>query len=250
MKSINWDTAVLCAKVSALAYEEPARMERWLRANKIEHKKLKFFEKDGAQAYGMHLNNGFVLIAFRGTELNSWNDIRADIMAWSTSSETVGRVHTGFKGELDKLQSSILEWLGSLTDKRLLITGHSLGAAMASIFAARMSARNVDVELYTYGSPRVGNKEWAAQFDNIRAYRFVNNNDVVTRVPFDILYEHVGEIHYMAYDYSILVGRMTRWHRLRDQFLSRFRALKKLEVFDSFYDHLGMRYIDKLINRK
>ena len=45
----------------------------------------------------------------------------------------------------------------------LLFTGHSLGGAMASLAAAEVAAAGkYQVQLYSYGSPRVGNKAWAA----------------------------------------------------------------------------------------
>jgi len=52
--------------------------------------------------------------------------------------------------------------------RSVLFTGHSLGAAMATIGAAEVAAKddsifaNVEVNLFTFGSPRVGNKEFVA----------------------------------------------------------------------------------------
>ena len=37
--------------------------------------------------------------------------------------------------------------------------------------------------LYTYGSPKVGGKLFVWNLDELEHYRFVNNNDMVTRVP-------------------------------------------------------------------
>ena len=44
----------------------------------------------------------------------------------------------------------------------LLWTGHSLGAAMATLGAAEVADGQRSVTLYTFGSPRVGDKAWAA----------------------------------------------------------------------------------------
>ena len=61
---------------------------------------------------------------------------------------------------------------------------HSLGAALATICASRLDAH----ELYTFGSPRVGNRAFVKEMknDGIQHYRFVNNNDIVTGVPFPL----------------------------------------------------------------
>lgn len=107
-------------------------------------------------------------------------------------------------------------------DWDLLITGHSLGGALATLFAAdvgefgidagrglptlapsepwwgrvlgnvetALTARDVPrpraMQLYTFGSPRVGNEIFAQLFTTLplqAVYRVVNGSDVVARVP-------------------------------------------------------------------
>ena len=63
--------------------------------------------------------------------------------------------------------------------------GHSLGGAMATICAGRCQLSHIKSNpegLFTFGSPRVGNKRYI-NYCKIRHYRWVNNNDIVTRVP-------------------------------------------------------------------
>uniref|UniRef100_A0A914P9C5 Fungal lipase-like domain-containing protein n=1 Tax=Panagrolaimus davidi TaxID=227884 RepID=A0A914P9C5_9BILA len=70
-----------------------------------------------------------------------------------------------------------------------LVTGHSLGAALASLTAATLSATNVvpknRLSLYTFGQPRVGNKEFADNYLNFvpEAYRIVHHWDIVPHLP-------------------------------------------------------------------
>ena len=59
-----------------------------------------YFEREGAQAYIVSNEHDTVAIC-RGTEPNEWNDIKADVNAWSVLAESVGRVHRGFKEEVD-----------------------------------------------------------------------------------------------------------------------------------------------------
>uniref|UniRef100_A0A915MFR6 Fungal lipase-like domain-containing protein n=1 Tax=Meloidogyne javanica TaxID=6303 RepID=A0A915MFR6_MELJA len=51
-----------------------------------------------------------------------------------------------------------------------MITGHSIGGAIASIAAAKIASANVidakQIKLVTFGQPRVGNKAWAAAMEN------------------------------------------------------------------------------------
>lgn len=84
---------------------------------------------------------------------------------------------------------------------RLLITGHSLGGAMAVLCAYDMSTRasasdiDVDVSCYTFGAPRVGNHAWARLYDNEvpDTWQIINSDDAITRAgKFWVLYKHVG----------------------------------------------------------
>lgn len=87
-------------------------------------------------------------------------DIAADLNIWKSESETAGEVHAGFKGQLDQVWDDVQLYLGGLQNRRLYVTGHSLGGAMATICASRLAATfNINVvALYTYGSPRVGDQ--------------------------------------------------------------------------------------------
>jgi pimeloyl-ACP methyl ester carboxylesterase len=106
-----------------------------------------------------------------------------------------GSVHRGFKAALAEVWIDLKAYITGLqkNNLRIWMTGHSLGAALATLAAARYG--NVQ-GLYTFGSPRVGNQDFKKDF-NVNAYRFVNNSDIVTRVPPASLYCHVGELRYI-----------------------------------------------------
>jgi triacylglycerol lipase len=98
-----------------------------------------------------------MVIALRGTEATEWNDIKADVNAWPVIAETIGRVHRGFKAEVDTLWPLLAKELRQTT-QNLWFCGHSLGAAMATICASRclrLAVENKPVGLFTYGSPFV-----------------------------------------------------------------------------------------------
>jgi hypothetical protein len=76
---------------------------------------------------------------------------------------------------------------------RIWLTGHSLGAALATLAADRFQ----DVQgLYTFGSPRVGDRQFQKNFQ-LRAYRVVNGDDIVARVPPKGIYRHVGALKFI-----------------------------------------------------
>jgi triacylglycerol lipase len=76
------------------------------------------------------------------------------------------------------------------------VTGHSLGAALATLLALDLAAHSDQpVVLYTHASPRVGDLSFMHLFNNIvpRAYRIHNRLDVVTKTPPPLFYFHVGD---------------------------------------------------------
>ncbi|CAD5230557.1 unnamed protein product [Bursaphelenchus okinawaensis] len=87
---------------------------------------------------------------------------------------------------------------------KVWITGHSLGGALASLFATHvaMSKHLVkpQVVLYTFGQPRVGNRDYAALHNYFvdESYRVIHNADLVPNIPFPIMnyYHHDIEVYY------------------------------------------------------
>jgi triacylglycerol lipase len=239
------ERSLLFAKLASIAYSDPKQAKK--QAKKLGFTTVEFYNKDGAQAYRFQ-NSDDLVIACRGTEPTEFNDIAADLKAMPVKSESVSRVHQGFKAEVDELWPMVLEDITRKVnvDNKLWFCGHSLGAAMATIMASRCyyeeSIRDPE-ELYTYGSPRVGWKKYVNTL-GVKHHRWVNNNDIVTRVPLAImLYKHDGEEHYMnAYG---KVRNPTGWQRIKDRFRGLWMGLKAGGV-DSFSDHSMTNYVANL----
>ncbi|MEA1910108.1 MAG: lipase family protein [Spirochaetota bacterium] len=138
-------------------------------------------------------NSRVVIAAFRGTEMKSFStlhEIRTDLKTAPVSFETGGKVHKGFLNGLDEIWEGpeglkvLLEGLiAEKTDRPLFITGHSLGGALASLCFARIPQAK---GLYTYGAPRVGDKEFVNLFEGRSVWRIENVRDPVPLVPLDI----------------------------------------------------------------
>lgn len=238
----------MCAEASAAVYLEWDRCKELCNEWTNDRFSTKEFDVDGAQCFAFKTDSTNAVVSFRGTEANE-NDITADLKAWRTDSVVQGRVHTGFKEELDKLDGLVMKWIRSRAINKeksiIYVTGHSLGAAMATLFAARLTALGYTVKLFTFGSPRVGNGEWADVLDTVEIYRFVNTNDVVCKVPPSGIYTHVGKVMYLSYDGKLTEGE-SYWKMKLDNIKARWRAWRKGQAFSGLYDHYIDNYIWKL----
>ncbi len=172
-------------------------------------------EETGTQGF-VSGNDDFVLVVFRGTEVQEMKDIITDIDFILVRSNQGGSAHQGFLKALnavwEKVEARVKQLKGDTEAKPVFFTGHSLGAALATLAADRYgNARG----LYTFGSPRVGDGSFK---DDLRVptYRFVNNNDGVTRLPPRIRYRHVGTLKYIDKDGHIR-DKPGFWARLVDR---------------------------------
>jgi HPt (histidine-containing phosphotransfer) domain-containing protein len=136
----------------------------------------------GTQAILVETPTSYVL-AFRGTEATSLNDIKSDAKAMITKCKTSGRVHEGFLEAFESVEEDLNTALSDLDkSKPLFITGHSLGGALATIAAKRLKFKYGIAACYTFGAPRVGDKEWISTIKT-PIYRVVNAADSVTMLP-------------------------------------------------------------------
>lgn len=163
-------------------------------------KMLGYSQKAYSELTWSYKNTGFLLeldkfgnqiLAFPGSEqLQDWAD---DSEFVKVKREGLGYLHNGISDEFDEIKLQVLNTLNK--NKTVTLTGHSLGAGLASIFALYLFNLGFKIEcVYTYGSPRVGNSEWAEKFKNsgIQYYRVVNGNDIVPTIP-KLFFYHVGE---------------------------------------------------------
>jgi Lipase (class 3) len=86
--------------------------------------------------------------------------------------------------------------------RSFVVTGHSLGSALATLFVMENKEKNkFDIStICTFASPRVGNAEFVRQFNllPLDSWRIVNRRDIVPKLPLHIPvlfdYQHVATL--------------------------------------------------------
>lgn len=179
-------------------------------------------------------NPNLIVVAFRGTN-------PFDPVAWQTDVdlswfelEGVGKMHSGFmkalglqkeKGcpkEIEQgndqrqfayyaIRQRLRDMLQKNENAKFILTGHSMGGALAILFVSVLAIHEEAWLLeklegvYTFGQPRVGNKQLGeymkdklSKYD-VRYRRYVYCNDLVPRIPYDddsIFFEHFSPCHF------------------------------------------------------
>jgi hypothetical protein len=144
--------------------------------------------------------NQRLIVALRGTQfIHDWLNDFDFVPAPYAPVPGRGTVHEGFQFVYFAVRDNLIALLNKYSAgyKEILITGHSLGAALCSL--ATLDLLNVTPQLspivYTWAEPRVGHDDFVTFFNthvNI-CYRIVNVWDLVPHLPPDIaLYEHEG----------------------------------------------------------
>jgi hypothetical protein len=206
--------AALCVEMARLAYSrldtsfafDRDRIRKVL--GRIQCTDCKFFETATApDGGGSHVflaldgDNKLAVLSFRGTDKDDPTDLMDDLNALPQPWQAGGKVHSGFDKALQEVWPGVQAALQEFKEYRLLFTGHSLGAAMATL-ASSLQKPNA---LYTIGSPRVGDQAFADLLQGLDNHRYVDCCDLVTRLPPEVLgYAHIpGEIHYIDFNRAV-----------------------------------------------
>ena len=113
----------------------------------------------------------------------------------SIDDSITGEIHRGFlktytnKEQINSIKFKIEETLKNCPENtRIFIAGHSLGGALATIAAFHIHFSTVipfkNPTLYSFASPRVGDRDFAGNFQQLtESYRIANSEDIIPKVP-------------------------------------------------------------------
>jgi triacylglycerol lipase len=138
--------------------------------------------------------DGATIVVFAGTDAGVVKTVLTD----SETFPDAASMHPGFVRALDAVWDQLRHAVPTQNAGRLLVAGHSLGAALAVLAAFRLHevAPNAVDQVYTFGMPRVGGQAFGDKYEpalGARTFRLVNGDDPVPTVPPPLLqFRHVG----------------------------------------------------------
>lgn len=130
------------------------------------------------------------VFAFRGSvNVDNWiSNLQFSVIAPYEDHEI--KVHKGLYHEYLSYKEEISAYL--VPGDKIVLTGHSSGAAMSMFFAYDIY-RDYDVVVYTFGKPRIGNAKFAESADAINHFRVTHADDIVPHIPEEVLgYRHTS----------------------------------------------------------
>lgn len=139
-------------------------------------------------------------ITFRGSDSpRDWQTnlyFRRLVIPYGNEKSKI-RMHAGFiyAYKNDRVRSQLHK--AAADARKIIISGHSLGAALSIVCAVDLQYNfpEKDIEVYSYGGPRVGNTAFVRSYNKrvFKTFRIQNGNDIVTKLPPAVFgYRHSG----------------------------------------------------------
>lgn len=203
------------ANLCNLSYKTSIRKE----ASSLGYNNCVLFQNDNCSCI-IFENETELVCSFRGTD--DKKDLLSDFQIFTRKEGNLGFVHRGFKKEADKIYKLIEPFIIK-SDKKIWITGHSLGGAIALICASRLYKLVCFQKLVTFGSPKVGNTFFCSSLNDLNHDRWVNGKDEIVKLPL-FNFTHHGNCYKIK----------KRWFKYFDHRISSY--IKNIENYE--FDNL------------
>jgi len=131
----------------------------------------------------------YVVLRGSSSAINWLDDFEVKLVPYTSFPECNCNVHYGFYnsalGVSSKAVSVVKNLMKQYLGHSVVVTGHSYGASCGQLIAMELERNGINVKVYDYGQPRVGDNKYAV-FVNTKIeehYRTTHNKDMVPHVP-------------------------------------------------------------------
>jgi predicted lipase len=135
-------------------------------------------------------SRSLIVLSFRGTDsIRNWiTNLQAELVDTPICGGC--KVHDGFNKAWSERRDAVITAINSAKAANpsyaVVVAGHSLGGAVATIAASYLRSIGINCDIYTYGSPRVGNQNFANYVSSTpqgSTSRITHQNDPVPHLP-------------------------------------------------------------------
>lgn len=169
---LNMTLVNICLSLSSQAY-----------CDFYPYKYILYDPKSDMRGFISHENDA-TFISFKGTSsFENWiEDLKIDLVPYKN-----GLVHKGF---LEITQNLLNDTVNNIYECRnIILTGHSLGGAIALLMGIELNDMGYNVKTYTFGQPKIGDNNLNRMI-GFQNYRFVHDKDIVPHLPPFPEYQH------------------------------------------------------------
>ena len=179
----NIKEALTFSYLSELAYKPYSKVMQDVKKYNLEAK-LQIYDRQTDTNGFIASNDTTLVVAFRGTNIYSGKNILTDarFLKKAVANSQV-YCHGGFVDASNAVYTSIENYVKRHVGKRkLFITGHSLGGALASIITYRLSKKYQQLHpiMYVYGCPPTCDKKFSDYFHAMSSYVITIDGDSVS----------------------------------------------------------------------
>ncbi|KAF1808669.1 alpha/beta-hydrolase [Eremomyces bilateralis CBS 781.70] len=154
-----------------------------------------------------------IVVGFRGSR--SMRNYIADLTFEGESVNLAGckncKGHKGFWNSWQEAKEQVVRAVRQVSAEnpgyQIVFTGHSLGAAVATLAAADMRTMGLDISLYTFGAPRVGDSSLSTFISNQPGgnYRLTHGSDLIPQLPPLLFgYRHISPEYFISSGQNIV----------------------------------------------
>ena len=179
------ELARTCAKMCSISYRDPYKIKTIIKDKIIisgDTYSWKFYDRNETQAYTFE-NSEYLFIVFRGTSETADAKLLMKLES-KREDEIKRRIYRGLREYVDNVFPFINETARCASGKKIIVTGHSLGAAAAKLVSVKLK---LDLTCITFAEPKSFKRKIGKE-PNKKYIRILNYGDIVPFLPFSYNY--------------------------------------------------------------